>query len=279
MESQLIGAGVVPFYRGRGGEPYFIFGRERAEEHWRASHKLSSFGGASHAGETAAVTAARELREESLCAFPTEGLEADLGGDAYALRIIIQTTRRGATARHVTYVKEVPPGCAWRARFEGVRRQQLLVGDLLREWHDLHGWLGAQGNAHLKMPRLDQGMVELQFAQHAMHMRVVAQGGVVEETVYHTQWISPATLRAYVRWCGVGQRLSAHRESLAGACAGALDDDYRFDDAFLEIDAVQEWSYLELQNLFTNHLAHIVFRHEFMPVLRTLLHEFAPRHA
>ena len=131
---KLIGAGVIPFFRDSKGEPHFVFGRERFSASWRASNKLSSFGGGVHGHETASVTAAREFREESLSSFPTHALEEGLTRGEYALRVVTHSCRPNV-AYHVTYIKEYPPDdMDFLKRFETNRLLQLELQDSVRTW-------------------------------------------------------------------------------------------------------------------------------------------------
>lgn len=272
---RLIGAGIVPFFRDDYGEPHFVFARERAEKYWRASNKLSSFGGAAKPGETAVQNAVRELREESLHAFATQSMEVDLVHGIFALKIVIERRHRSLSPYHVTYVKEVAPSYLWHTRFQAVRQQQLRMTAMLQEWASLFGML-ATAAAPFLLPQLEEGFVELRFAGPVMYMQQVTGVVAAPEAECDVRRVAPMVLHRYVRWCVLGQGLHYYSTTLARACPGLVNGGgFELDDAYLEIDSVLCYSYTELCKIRDRLPS--VFRYEFLPIVRALLHEFRPQ--
>ena len=280
MPPRLIGAGVIPFYRSASGEPLFVFCREGAQHCWRASLKLSAFGGAAKACETASETAVRELCEESLHAFPTQGLDHELTCGQYTLRVVVETRRFGAVLHHVTFVREIPPDeTGWRQRFEAVRQRQLAVQRMLREWYTLLEWLSAAVPASLRLVSLAEGYVEVRFDGPLLYTRLSASPA--EETMCDTRNVTPRVCRAYVRWCTLGRMLHEHRLHMNRQCPGIFRsegrDGFALDESYLETDAVIAWSHTELASALREGYAPSVFRQELLPILQVLVDEFAPR--
>ena len=277
--SKSMGAGVVPFFRDAMGEPHFVFAQERCDHSWRASGKLSAFGGGAHADETAARTAARELREESLSSFPLDNLETELSNGNFALRVINTYATVHGLRYHTTFVKAVPPSPAWMVHFDATRRVQMQAQCALRRWHLLHDELLDHhaddiAASHLPMPKLGDACVHVRVASPSL--LCVRTSKCHNDVTVDVGHLSAQCVQAYVRWCGIGARLHEHRAHLHEACPRMMGADFVLDDAYLEISGMHVWSYTELCSLETTQTTRHVFRREFIAVLRVMLREFAP---
>ena len=280
---RLLGAGIVPFMRDGDGEPLFLFCRERAERHWRASNKLSSFGGGAKVGEVAPLTAVREFREESMHTFPTHDLVDELRRGAYALRVI--THQRRGTTYHVTYVREVAL-TDWRTRFETTRVMQVQIHSTLSEWTTLRNTL--QDKLSLPLPSLECGWVDVRFAEWVMYASQVGAcpthiTGITgarhrgEEVVTDARTLDPTVCEQYVRWCALGRSMHVQRAALRARSPGMFRNaSFEIDESFLETDAIQCWSYTDLRAVSLARVEHLLFRRQFLPILNALLREFAP---
>lgn len=267
----------MPFYRDSGGEPHFFFGRERYVPGWRASNKLSSFGGGAQLGEDAVQTAAREFREESLDSFQVHGIEAALRENAFALRVLAYS-HRASPAYHATYFVECPPGHDAMTRFSVLQSWIARARRARAMWYRTRQWISrynVETLASLPLPSYVDATCDVRFAARRMYVTLHYIKCGAREHEFELSDVSADACRVFVKWAEAGRVIAMCHHVLQRACPGILIG-AELNDVFLEVDAIQCWSYSELKSLDEFKQLHAYFRREFLPIAHAILREFAP---
>lgn len=115
IESQVVGAGILPISIDGENRVRVLLGKERYVNHWRGSLRWSGFEGGRKCGESVEETAAREFVEESMGVVSLDGRPATIENVSDAMRkkqyfariVLCMTTDSVEKRYHVTYLVQI----------------------------------------------------------------------------------------------------------------------------------------------------------------------------
>jgi 8-oxo-dGTP pyrophosphatase MutT (NUDIX family) len=285
IESNGIGAGILPYAVDPQGVPHFLLGRERFIPSWRGSCRWSGFEGSRKENETMLQTALREFEEESLGVICTaEHIENVISSESYEFRIVLRiVTDRDIQRYHSTYVIRIPWDADLPEQFQRTRSAIEHVDRLQQEFHHARQLTACPDTE-------DIGTVETVGEGYVRVMRHVSTA----PCIVHTPWaIDHETQIVSAVFHGQEAQMLSSWNSLrskleraviaSGHPSLVVERDTVFEQLqrvrssrdHLEKDQIRWWSLPDLSSVLRNRgvFGSERFRPYFLPVLQTAISE------